>query len=158
MNFSAGFWRVIEAIGGLTISKQFHWTGYRKPEVKKMAFRYFQDSEVEGLDVDFVNRLDRARHIAGIPFVITSGYRSPERNQSIIGAVADSAHIKGLAVDMRVENSHEVFVMVHSLVVAGINRIGIYVNKDWQPIHIHADADPEKIPEVLFIRQEGAKS
>ncbi len=119
-------------------------------------YAYFTDEEVVGLNGEFVAKLDMARKVAGIPFVITSGFRSPETNQSLIGAVPDSAHLEGLAVDLKVENSHEVWQIVSGLKEAGITRIGIYVNKDWLPIHLHCDVSTEgnHIPEVIFIKQE----
>lgn len=117
---------------------------------------YFTDTEVEGLNEEFVAKLDMARKIAGIPFVITSGLRTPEKNQSVIGAVPDSAHLKGLAVDLRVENSHEVALIMDAAKAAGIMRRGIYVNKAFEPIHVHLDIDAEKVDEVIFIKQEAS--
>lgn len=125
-------------------------------------YRFFKPEEVVGLDADFVAKLDLAtakteqisREKRRIPFVITSGLRTPEKNQSVIGAVPDSAHLTGHAVDLKVENSHEVWVMVAALRDAGIFRIGIYVDKDWQPIHLHCDDDPEKVDQVIFVKQE----
>lgn len=126
------------------------------------TYKYFTPEEVIGLDPDFVAKLDLAtaktaeinRENRRVPFIITSGFRSPEANKSIIGSVPDSAHTKGLAVDMRVYNSHEVWVIVEALAFVGINRVGIYVDKNWSPIHIHCDVDSEKIDQVLFIKQE----
>lgn len=125
-------------------------------------YAHFADAEVEGLDPELVTKLDaataRTEEITfekrRIPFIITSGFRPPEKNQSVIGAVADSSHLTGKGADLKVETSHDVFVMVAALIWAGINRIGVYVNKDWQPIHIHCDIDLDKVPQVLFIRQE----
>lgn len=118
-------------------------------------YKYFSSEEVEGLNAEFVAKLDMARQAAGIPFVITSGLRTPEKNQSVIGAVPDSAHLKGLAVDMRVQNSHEVSLIIDAAKLVGITRRGIYVNKEFQPIHVHLDVDPEKVQDVVFIKQEG---
>lgn len=125
-------------------------------------YKYFTPEEVVGLDPELVAKLDMATAKTielnpdhqRTPFIITSGFRTPEKNQSVIGAVPDSSHCKGLGVDLRVENSHEVWLIVAALTAVGINRIGIYVNKDWQPIHIHADVDPEKVAQVIFIKQE----
>lgn len=117
-------------------------------------YKYFTDREVDGLDPTFVERLDRARDIAGIPFVITSGYRSSSQNKSVIGAVPDSSHTKGLAVDLRVRSSHDAALIIDSAKSVGITRRGIYVDSYWNPRHIHLDIDPEKIAEVLFIKLE----
>lgn len=117
-------------------------------------WKYFTPEEVLNLDEEFVAKLDQARHLAGFPFVITSGFRTPEKNQSVVGAVADSSHLKGLAVDLLVANSHEVYLIVTSSIAVGIKRIGIYVNKAFEPIHVHLDMDPDKVAEVIFIKQE----
>lgn len=136
---------------GITFTTRFGWTGYNK---MNQRYAYFTDEEVIGLNEEFCAKLDMARKVAGIPFQITSGLRTLASNQSVIGAVPDSAHLRGLAVDLRVENSHEVWKIIDGLTSAGINRIGIYVNKDWAPTHIHCDVDPNKIQEVIFIKQE----
>lgn len=119
-----------------------------------MAWKYFTDQEVIGLDPTFVEKLEKARELAGIPFIISSGYRSPEKNQSVIGAVPDSSHTKGLAVDLRVRTSRETALIIDAAKSAGIDRRGIYVDSYWNPRHVHIDVDPEKVTEVLFIKLE----
>lgn len=115
---------------------------------------YFTDEEVTNLDKEFVARLDKARHAANTPFTITSGFRTPEENQSLVGSAGDSAHLKGLAVDLRVENSHEVWQIITGLISAGITRIGIYVDSGNIPTHIHCDVDPNKVQDVIFVKRE----
>lgn len=111
--------------------------------------------EVEGLDENFVAKLDQARHIAGIPFIIASGFRTPEKNQSIIGAVADSSHLKGLAVDLVVENDHEIALICDAAKMVGITRRGFYSDINNKPTHIHLDLDPNKVDEVIWLKREG---
>ncbi len=120
-------------------------------------WKYFKDEEVVGLDPQFVTQLDKARDIAGFPFVITSGFRSPEANQSIIGAVPNSAHLAGLAVDLAVENDHQVYLLISSGASVGITRFGIYINSDGKPTHVHMDVskDDAHVPEVIWIKGEG---
>ncbi len=118
-------------------------------------YKYFTAEEVVGLDQELVTKLDQARHLAGFPFVITSGLRTLEKNQSVIGAVPDSAHLKGLAVDLRVENSHEVSLLIDACKTVGITRRGIYVNSDNVPTHVHVDIDPDKVSDVIWIKREG---
>lgn len=132
------------------------WTNKKKEKQMPHDWKYFKPEEVEGLDDEFVAKLDQARHIAGIPFVITSGFRTPEKNQSIIGAVPNSAHLKGLAVDLRVENTHEVALICDAAKAVGITRRGIYFDKSLKPVHIHLDVDPDKVSDVIFPKQEGA--
>ena len=41
-------------------------------------YKYFRDEEIKNLDLEFVAMLDKARHVSGVPYTITSGYRTPE--------------------------------------------------------------------------------
>ena len=118
-------------------------------------YRYFKPEEVDGLNEEFCAMLDQARHIAGIPFKITSGLRSLASNQSIIGASPDSSHLQGLAVDLLVENSHEVYLIIKASIAVGINRFGVYVNSDNVPTHIHLDVATDRVPDVIWIKREG---
>ena len=61
-------------------------------------YKYFKEKEIVGLNTGLVEMLDKAREIAGIPFIITSGVRTPKQNEDA-GGVNDSSHRKGLAVD-----------------------------------------------------------
>ena len=56
-----------------------------------------------GINMDnaFLQMLDDARGIAGIPFKITSGYRSVSHNKSV-GGVQNSSHLIGKAADIAV--------------------------------------------------------
>lgn len=126
-------------------------------------YTHFKHEEVVGLDAEYVSKLDLATAKTAeinpsgqrIPFIIASGFRTPEKNQSIVGAVPDSSHLKGLATDLVVENDHEVWLIVAALTAVGIKRIGIYVDADNVPTHIHNDADPDKVLEVIWIKREG---
>ncbi len=119
------------------------------------VWRYFKPEEVEGLDEEFVAKLDQVRHIIGFPLVITSGRRTPEKNQSIVGAVADSAHLTGLAVDVSVNSARQVSLICDAAKAVGITRRGIYVDKTFKPIHLHLDVDITKPQDVIFVKQEG---
>lgn len=120
----------------------FSWEFWGVKRLNRWTF--FKDSEVEGLDPEFVAKLDLARSKAGIPFVITSGKRSQENN-SAIGGVGDSSHLRGMAVDLRCASSQDRYKMVSALLSVGIKRIGIY------NAHCHADADPTLLQEVIWI-------
>jgi len=119
-------------------------------------WNYFSDREVEKLEPEFVALLDRARHIAGTPFVITSGYRTDERNASV-GGVQHSAHTKGLAVDLRCGDSRTLYQILRGLLEVNLNRIGIYFRLSQDnvvPVHIHVDFDRTKAPEVVWLNVE----
>lgn len=99
--------------------------------------KYFKDSEINGLHPKLVEMLDIAREIAGVPIVITSGYRTPEYN-SIVGGVEDSSHTAGLAVDIRCPNDQYGKQVAFGLGQAGFRRAGFYDR------HVHVDIDSSK--------------
>lgn len=102
------------------------------------------DGSFECMDWDFIYRLDRARHYAGVPFVITSAFRTPEKNEEV-GGSPTSSHLKGLAVDISCTNSVHRYEIVRRLLGAGFTRIGI--GEDF----IHVDADPAKHQGVIWL-------
>lgn len=131
-------WNVKVVIGRLApkeiwikFTKKFEWTGYRK-----MA-RHFSDQEIKGLSEKLVGMLDSAREFAGVPIILTSGFRDPEKNTSV-GGVSDSSHVKGLAADIRAPNDEYGKRVAFGLGRAGFERAGIYDR------HIHVDIDSEK--------------
>jgi uncharacterized protein YcbK (DUF882 family) len=96
------------------------------------------------MDEDFLYMLDKARDIAGVPFVISSGYRCASHNAAV-GGVPTSAHVKGLAVDIKAVGSRNRFKVVEALIVMGCNRIGI--GKDF----VHVDMDTDKDEQVMWL-------
>lgn len=88
--------------------------------------------------------LNLARAIAGVPFVITSGYRCKKHNTEV-GGVENSSHTKRYAVDIACSESRERFKIIGGLIHAGFNRIGIAEN------FIHTDMDPNKDSEVIWL-------
>ena len=114
--------------------------------------RYFKISEFDSPDVkesgDRMNKatlsmLDECRDIAGIPFVINSGFRTIEHNKKV-GGVKGSSHTKGYAVDIRCNNSQDRYKIIKAAIKAGFNRIGVSGN------FIHLDNDPEKVNNVIW--------
>jgi zinc D-Ala-D-Ala carboxypeptidase len=103
---------------------------------------YFTSEEVQGLQGNLPAMLDQARGIAGIPFIITSGYRTPDQEAALKGGVSQSAHCLGLAVDLACSDDHSLQLMLKGLLAAGFARIGIYHDGKFQPTHLHADIGP----------------
>ena len=66
---------------------------------------------------------------------IKSGFRTAAHNKSIGGA-ANSAHLRGYAVDLSVTSVQQRNTMIQIAVQSGFRRIGIY------PTFIHLDNDP----------------
>lgn len=69
--------------------------------------------------------LELVRKAADFPFHINSGYRCPEYNASLKDSVPDSAHTKGLAVDVSCVDGERRFRLVEAALTQGIRRIGI---------------------------------
>ena len=117
---------------------------------KEMALKYFKlsefDSDVKGSGKNmkrvFLKKLDKARNIAGVPFKITSGFRTPQHNERLkkegYKVSANSSHLKGLAADIACADSGTRQKIVNGLIVAGFTRIGI------ADTFIHCDTDTDK--------------
>lgn len=109
--------------------------------------RYFSEREVAGLDQTLVNMLDIARGLAKTPFVITSGFRTPEQNKAIGGA-ENSSHLRGLGVDLACLDDKKRWKMICGLISAGFSRIGLYKR------HIHTDLDENLPKNVIWVGED----
>lgn len=103
--------------------------------------KYFKEIEYK-MDKDFLAKLDKAREYAKMPFVINSAYRSPDHPESIKNP--SSSHIKGLAVDIRANDSRTRYKVLEALMSVGFNRIGI------ASTFIHVDDDKDKSSDVIW--------
>lgn len=103
-------------------------------EFKKL--RYFKPSEFEhpeSMSCELLVKLDLARGLAGVPFVITSDVRagSPE-------------HLAGEAVDIRCHLSEYRYRIVQAVLAAGFLRVGVYDG------HVHVGVSKERPQFVLW--------
>ena len=114
--------------------------------------KYFKESEfkkcvpacsLQDMKQGTMDKLDAAREIAGIPFVLNSAYRSPEWEKAH-GRTGDGAHPHGQAVDIRCNSNANRFKIVDALICAGFVRIGIGKN------YVHADDDASKSQNVMW--------
>lgn len=112
-----------------------------------ISLKYFDLSEFDSPDqpgsgeemkAKFLRMLDAAREAAGVPFKITSGYRTREHNKKV-GGVANSSHTHGCAADIAC-NINNRFQILTALLYVGFDRIGI------ADTFIHVDNDPTKNP------------
>jgi len=86
------------------------------------------------LQLSTLQMLVKAEKIAGEKFVLNSGYRNRVHNRMVNG-VPNSAHLRGLAIDIAFKGRNQKKQILNALKKAGFKRIGVYYN------HIHADND-----------------
>lgn len=128
-------WKITWSFYGL-----LGWMG--GPRVNQ--WKHFSDEEVKGLDIELVSKLDTAREVAGIPFLITSGLRSCDANTAAMG-VEGSSHLSGKAVDLACSDGTDRFKIATALLKAGFIRLGLYDK------HIHVDTDITKPQNVIWV-------
>lgn len=104
--------------------------------------RYFKEIE-DNMCVHFLDKLDEARELSGIPFHINSALRTPEDNKRV-GGSPNSSHLKGLAVDISTKDSITRFKVLNALIKVGFTRIGI------ADTFIHVDLDKDKSQQVIW--------
>ena len=113
--------------------------------------KHFQEKEfnkcspscsLQDMDQRTINRLDAAREIAGIPFVLNSAYR-PEEWEKEHARTGTGAHPERRAVDIKCNTLRNRFLIVNALIKAGFTRIGI------AKTFIHAD-DSEKLDSLVM--------
>jgi len=75
--------------------------------------------------------------------IVTSGFRCEEHNKEV-GGVEDSAHMKGLAADIKFEDISHKFMLISAFLKVGFKRIGIYNS------FIHVDLDASKTQKVIW--------
>ena len=79
---------------------------------------------------ELIDKLTIARENANTPFIITSGCRCPEHNSKVKGS-QNSDHLASLeyyiccGVDIHCIDNTNRFLIIKSLLDAGINRIGL---------------------------------
>lgn len=118
----------------VTISGRFNWTGY-----KKMGrWKFFTDEETRGMTDDICLKLDKARAFFDAPLVLTCGYRDILHNAEI-GGVPNSAHMKGMAADIKAPTDAAMREkLMWALGAAGFLRV------ETAPKHFHVDVDDLK--------------
>lgn len=118
----------------------------------KNQSKYFAPSEfracvpscsIDDMDGAFLGLLDTIRETAGIPLVLNCAYRSREWDIAK-GRSGNSAHTKGLAVDIRCGSNANRMKIVRAALQCGITRIGIGKN------YVHIDADTSLTQDVIW--------
>jgi len=121
----------------------------------KSRMRYFTYSEFdqkglassgeEHMDRNFLNSLDALRHKCGFPFIITSGYRSPEYNDRVSGTGLTGPHTTGRAADILVSGENTYTLLDHAFEMDCFNGIGINQKGDARFIHLDSIEGSKRI-------------
>ena len=88
-------------------------------------------------------RLDKAREISGVPFIVNSAYRCEVHNQDV--GSKSSVHPGGYAFDIKATDSRSRYNILKGMQKAGFTRIGI------AKTFIHCDDDPSKASDVIWV-------
>lgn len=112
----------------------------------KKKYQFFSDAEVAKfkLKPEMWKLLDKMRAECGFPFILESGLRTKEYNDTLKMSASDSAHLSGLAADIRVKDSYQRDKLDAVARKNGITRIGIGEN------FVHVDIDPSKPQNVMW--------
>lgn len=114
--------------------------------------KYFKEAEfkkcspscsLQDMDQRFMCKLDKAREMAGIPFVVNSAFR-PVAWEKSKGRSGTGAHTTGHAVDIRCNTSVNRMKIVFALLSVGFRRIGI------GKTYVHVDDDETKPQNVIW--------
>ena len=101
-------------------------------------FKYFkledfdcQETGENGMSIEFIERLDGLRSVCGFPFIVTSGYRSPDHS---IEARKEKPgqHAQGIAADIKVVGGVQRRILVEKALQMGFTGVGV----DLSLIHI----------------------
>ena len=139
------------ASGGCRFTLRINWTAKTQKSqregkrVKGFILAEFACPCCDMADMEsgFLFKIQDARHIANVPFNITSGYRCRHHNgKPEVGGSPTSSHLTGCAADIACSDSATRERILHGLIEAGFRRIGVGQS------FIHCDTDSRKAPAV----------
>jgi len=94
-------------------------------------FRYFKLKEFDcretgenEMESRFIALLDTLRYDCGFPFVIKSGYRSPDHSEEVVKD-KPGMHTEGLAADIKISGGVQRYALVEAAIQHGFTGIGV---------------------------------
>ena len=114
--------------------------------------KYFSEKEfnrctpscsLQDMNQEFMNKLDQLRELSGIPLVINSAFRSVQYEKSK-GRNGTSAHVLGVAIDIRCNDSQNRFKVLEGALKLGFKRIGVANS------FIHVDISKKHAQNVIW--------
>jgi hypothetical protein len=135
---------------GLKLTKEI-WDGWAlENKIRFFKFEEFVKEEGGFIDSDLVLKMERLRDYCGFPLIVTSGFRSPEKNEGVGGAL-HSFHLKGEAVDVSIKgfSPSMLYRLVKGAFWVGFGGIFVY------PAHVHLDIRGVEIFKVEDYNKKG---
>mgnify|MGYP003628126566 FL=1 len=83
-----------------------------------------QETGENEMHPEFIKKLDHLREICGFPFIITSGYRSPNHSLERSKPNGGGSHTKGIAADIRASGGSERYQIQKHAYALGFTGIG----------------------------------
>lgn len=97
-----------------------------------MSYKYFERSDFDCQETGendmkdhFIRKLDHLRDVCGFPFIVTSGYRSPNHSLERSKANGPGVHSSGLAADIAVSGGHERMQIIKHACAMGFTGVGV---------------------------------
>lgn len=112
------------------------------------TYKYFKpstDPKMVGVKHELMLILDKVRELAGVPITISSGLRTVAENQAV-GGSPNSAHLKGLAVDLDCKDN-----VKRTKMLTGVINCGTPVFLEITKKHLHIDIDSSIHPMGMTI-------
>ena len=98
----------------------------------------------EDMDESLLSKLFTARKESGVSFILSSAIRCEQHNEDE-GGSSTSAHLRGMAVDIRFTSNVDLLHKLKYLLKVGFKRVGI----NFKLRFIHVDVDPD-LPQGMF--------
>ncbi len=104
-------------------------------------FKYFTELELrctccqkDGINLEFMEKIENLREALSFPFIVTSGYRCPEHPIEAVKASV-GAHTTGRAIDISVRGE-EAYRLIKGALNIGFKGIGVNQKGDSRFVHI----------------------
>jgi zinc D-Ala-D-Ala carboxypeptidase len=107
--------------------KHFKWSEFDQKGLPGSGQKYMSHN--------FVRKLDELRDRCPFPFIITSGYRSPQYNQSVSDSGPDGPHTTGCASDIACDGQQAYLIVKHAMDI-GFTGIGISQKGNKRYVHL----------------------
>jgi uncharacterized protein YcbK (DUF882 family) len=95
-------------------------------------FKYFkledfdcQETGENEMSEAFIHCLDELRETCGFPFIITSGFRSPEHSRERSKSKGPGTHAQGIAADIKVSGGFQRYKIVEKALLMGFRGVGV---------------------------------